>query len=142
VIVLDTNVISELIRPDPSPDVLRWVAGKPLRLMHITAVTEAEIRHGFALMPEGVRQRTLAEAFKRFMAEGIGDRVLPFDAAATPHYAAFMAARRQAGRPVAMADAQIAAIARARGAVVLATRNTTDFKGCGVALADPWREGA
>lgn len=139
-IVLDTNVISELIRPAPSPDVLRWAADKPLHLMHSTAVTEAELRYGFALMPDGARRRALVAAFERFMALGMGDRILLFDAAATPHYAAFMAARRQAGRPVAMADAQIAAIARARGATLLATRNTPDFEGCGVALADPWRE--
>jgi predicted nucleic acid-binding protein len=81
----------------------------------------------------------MAAAVERFLARGIGDRVLPFDRAAAAHYAAFMAARRRAGRPVAMADAQIAAIARARGAAVLATRNTADFEGCGVPLLDPWR---
>ena len=140
-IVLDTNVLSELIRPGPLEAVRDWVRAQPLRTLHIATMTEAEIRYVFAAMPDGSRRRALAAAFDRFLALGIEDRILPFDRAAVPHFADFMAERRRAGRPTSVADAQIAAIARARGATLLATRNVADFAGCGVALVDPWRVG-
>jgi predicted nucleic acid-binding protein len=139
VILLDTSVVSELTRPAPAAAVFAWAAAQPWGALHITAVTEAELRLGLALLPDGARRAALAAKVEQMIVEGLSGRVLPFDRAAAAHYAAFMAARRRAGRPVAMADAQIAAIARARGAAVLATRNTVDFEGCGVPLLDPWR---
>jgi toxin FitB len=138
VIVLDTNVLSELLRSAPHPAVLAWSAGVPRTATATTAVTEAEIRFGVALLPEGSRRDALAAAVDALFADRLAGRVLPFDRAAAPHYAAFAAARRAAGRPVATADAMIAAVARARGAAAIATRNTADFAGCGLPLVDPW----
>jgi hypothetical protein len=140
VIVLDTNVLSELIRPEPDPRVAAWVARRRRAELCTTAVSEAELAYGLALLPKGRRREALAQAVARLLGEGLGGRVLPFDRAAAAAYGAFAAGRRAAGRPVATADAQIAAIARARGAGLLATRDTGGLEGCGVPLADPWRE--
>jgi predicted nucleic acid-binding protein len=142
VILLDTNVVSELTRPVPNDAVFAWIAAQPWGALHITAVTEAEIRFGLALMPDGARRDRLAAKMNQLIDEGLAGRVLPFDRDAAAHYADFMAARRRLGRPVSTADAQIAGIARARGAALLATRNTADFEGCGVAVFDPWRGGS
>jgi hypothetical protein len=140
VIVLDTNVLSEFDRPEPDPRVAAWVAARRRAELCTTAVSEAELAYGLALLPKGRRREALAQAVARLLGEGLGGRVLPFDRAAAAAYGAFAAGRRAAGRPVATADAQIAAIARARGAGLLATRDTGGLEGCGVPLADPWRE--
>lgn len=140
-IILDTNVVSALTLPIPDPAVFAWVAAQDWNALHITAITEAELRYGLELLPQGARRFALAARMEQMIVEGLSARVLPFDRTAAGHYATFLAARRRAGRPVGMADAQIAAIARARGAAMLATHNTADFEGCGVSLIDPWREG-
>ncbi|MGK7868958.1 type II toxin-antitoxin system VapC family toxin [Falsiroseomonas sp. E2-1-a20] len=140
-IVLDTNVLSELLRPAPQAAVLAWAQGVPRASVTTTAVTEAEIRFGLALLPAGGRRDILASAIDALFADRLADRVLAFDRAAAPHYAQFAAFRRAAGRPVATADAMIAAIACARGAAAIATRNTADFEGCGLPLIDPWQTG-
>jgi toxin FitB len=139
VILLVTNVLSELVRPEPHPAVLAWARSQRLSEMATTAVTEAELRYGLALLPVGHRREALAAAVETLFSRLLGGQVLPFDRAAAPHYADFVAARRVAGRPVATADAMIAAIARASGVTALATRNTADFESCGVALLDPWK---
>ena len=139
-IVLDTNVLSELARPDPSAAVLAWVAAQRRAELCTTAISEAELAYGLALLPKGRRREALTQAVARLLGEGLGGRVLPFDRAAAAAYGTFAAMRRIAGRPVATADAQIAAIARARGAALLATRDTGGLEGCGVALTDPWRD--
>ena len=136
-IVLDTNVLSELIRPAPAPAVAAWVAARSRSDLFTTAITEAEMRYGLALLPSGGRRAALAGALERLFAEGLEGRVLPFDRAAAGAYAAIAADRRRAGRPVKEADAQIAAVARSRGAAVIVTRNTIDFEDCGVALLNP-----
>jgi predicted nucleic acid-binding protein len=141
VILLDTNVLSELARPVPHPTVLAWARSVRASEMVTTAVTEAELRYGLALLPAGQRRDALAAAMEALFARLLAGRVLPFDRAAAAHYADHVAARRAAGRPVATADAMIAAIARARGVTTLVTRNTADFDGCGIALLDPWQEG-
>lgn len=138
-IVLDTNVLSELAKPDPDPAVTRWVAHQRRSELCTTAVSQAELAYGLALLPRGRRRDLLASAVARLLGEGLGGRVLPFDRAAAAAYGNFAAARRAAGRPVATADAQIVAIARSRGASLLATRDLVGFEGCGVVLADPWR---
>lgn len=138
-IVLDTNVLSELIRPEPNPRVAAWVARQRRTELCTTAISEAELAYGLALLPKGCRREALAQAVARLLGEGLGGRVLPFDRAATAAYGIFAAARRAAGRPVATADAQIAAIAATRGAALLATRDTGGLDGCGVVLADPWQ---
>jgi predicted nucleic acid-binding protein len=141
-VLLDTNVVSELARSEPNPVVLAWAMRLPRGALYTSAVTEAELRFGVALLPEGRRKRVLIAALERMFATLLVGRVLPFDRDAAAPYATFMAERRRLGRPVSTADAQIAAIARARGAALLATRNTADFEGCGVAVCDPWRGGS
>jgi predicted nucleic acid-binding protein len=140
VILLDTNVLSELARPAPHPTVLAWARGVRPSELATTAVTEAELRYGLALLPAGQRRDALATAMEALLARLLAGRVLPFDRAAALHYADYAAARRAVGRPVATADAMIAAIARARGITTLVTRNTADFDGCGMTLLDPWQE--
>lgn len=138
-ILLDTNVISELMRPAPSAAVENWVGNQPAASLFIAAVTEAELRYGLALLPEGQRQRHLSLQAEAMFVEDFADRILPFDSAAAIAYARIAAGRRQAGRPIAQADAQIAAIAFSRGAIV-ATRNVADFEDCGIAVLNPWTD--
>ena len=138
-IILDTNVVSEPMRPVPDEHVLRWLARQDASTLFLTAVTEAELRTGLALLPAGKRREALGAALEAMLAEDFAGRVLPFEGgAAARAYAAIQAERRETGRPIAMADAMIAAIARSRGMRV-ATRNTGDFEGTGVELLDPWR---
>jgi predicted nucleic acid-binding protein len=140
VIVLDTNVISELMKPHPSPAVVSWVAGQLRSELFATSVTKAEILLGIASLPTGRRRAGLAEAAERLFASLMVDRVIPFDADAAEHYAEVVIGRRRIGRPIAIADAQIAAIALASNAAV-ATRDVADFEGCGVAIVNPWEAG-
>ena len=136
-IVLDTNVVSELMRAAPAAAVLLWLRRHSDRQLVTTAVTVAEIRYGLARLPDGGRtlllQRSAGELFETF-----AEQILPFDAAAAGAYAAITAERERAGRPISAFDAQIAGICRAFGAS-LATRNVRDFSGTGVDLLDPWQ---
>lgn len=137
-IVLDTNVVSEPMRPVPDERVLRWLAAQDATTLFLTAVTEAELRTGLALLSAGKRREGLTLALEAVLAEDFAGRVLPFEGGTTARaYAAIQAERREAGRPIAMADAMIAAIARSRG-MRLATRNTGDFEGTGVEVVNPW----
>jgi predicted nucleic acid-binding protein len=136
-ILLDTNILSELIRPVPAPAVLRWLAAQPVASVFISAVTEAELRYGVALLPDGKRRAALAAEVAAMLEVDFAGRILPFDSPAAVAYAALAVSRREAGRPISQADAQIAAIARSRGAE-LATRNVTDFEECGVEIINPW----
>jgi hypothetical protein len=136
--ILDTSVVSELMRPEPHPVVLSWVGGRPPGALHTTSITQAEILYGIALLPAGKRRDALAAAADTVFAEDFAGRVLPFDGVAAERFAAVVAARRQAGSPIENFDAQIAAIALAAGATV-ATRDTGGFAGCGLTVVDPWR---
>jgi hypothetical protein len=136
-IVLDTNVLSELLRPAPAPQVEAWLAAQDGNSVYFTAVGEAELRYGVALLPGGRRRTALDAAIDGLLGEDFRDRILPFDREAAGAYADIAAARRAAGRPISQFDCQIAAIARAHGASV-ATRNTNDYEGCGVPVIDPW----
>ena len=140
-IILDTNVLSELLRPDPARQVERWLAAQDGTRVYFTTVGEAELRHGVAILPKGRRRNALATAIEGLLDEDFRDRILPFDRPAARAYATIAAERRAAGRPISQFDCQIAAIARAREATV-ATRNTSDYEGCGIALIDPWTFGA
>jgi predicted nucleic acid-binding protein len=137
VILLDTNVLSELMRPTPSIAVETWLGGQPVNGAFISAITEAELRYGLALLPEGQRRRRLLAQAEAMLTEDFAGRILPFDSPAAVVYARIAADRRFAGRPISQPDAQIAAIAVSRGAAV-ATRNVADFEGCGITLVDPW----
>ncbi|MCY4597333.1 MAG: type II toxin-antitoxin system VapC family toxin [Bryobacterales bacterium] len=134
---IDTNVASELMRPEPTPAVAAWIAERDAQQMYLTAVSEAELRYGVAIMPVGKRRSAMEAAMTRWLDEGFGERILPFDSAAARAYAEIAADRRQAGRPIGEADCQIAAICRSRSAV-LVTRNLRDFQSTGVEIIDPW----
>ena len=136
--VLDTNVVSELMRPAPDPVIASWVAAHATSSLFLTAVTEAELRFGLAVMPTGKRRDGLGAALERVLETGFANRVLPFDSAAARAFARIAAARRQQGRPIAESDCQIAAIARARGMAVV-TRNMRDFEDTGIEFLDPWK---
>ncbi len=136
-IVLDTNVLSELMRPAPSERVVRWVAAQPATSLYTTSVTQAEILHGIMLLPSGRRRIALESAAEAMFSEDFGGRVLPFGSEAAHPYARIAAERRRAGRPISHFDAQIAAIARSAGAAI-ATRNVADYDACGVQVINPW----
>ena len=136
-IVLDTNVLSELMKATPSEAVSSWVARQPPSSLFITTVAQAEILNGLALLPSGSRRDKLRAAAQAMFEEDFAGRILPFDIAAAYQFAEIAAERRQSGRPISQFDAQIAAIARSRGAA-LSTRNISDFEGCGLQIFNPW----
>ena len=135
-IVLDTNVLSELMRPEPAEAVLAWMAGQPAAALHITSITQAEILYGIGLLPEGKRRQALAEQVGAMFAEDFAGRILSFDPAAAPSYAMIAVQRRQTGNPIKTMDGIIAAIARTHGAAI-ATRDR-DLTDCGVPIINPW----
>jgi toxin FitB len=136
VIVLDTNVVSELMRPEPAPQVATWVRSRDRRELFTSSITLAEIRYGIGRLPDGRRKQVLLDAaddvFRAF-----SDQILPVDAMAAEHYATIASARERSGKQISGFDVLIAAICRARGAA-LATRNVPDFDGTGIDLIDPW----
>jgi len=136
-IILDTNVLSEVMRPSPSARVLSWLAEHPPSRLFTTTITQAEILYGLELLPAGKRRGALESAVEAMFEEDFAGRILPFDSDAARVFPQVAAARRAAGRPATQFDAQIAAIARSRGAI-LATRNTSGFEHCGVAVLNPW----
>ena len=137
-IILDTNVVSELLRPAPEKRVVDWLAGLDGSGVYLTTITEAELRLGIAILPAGKRRDGLAEMIDQIIREDFADRILPFNSPAAVAFAAIAASRRARGRPIAHADCQIAAIAQTANAKV-ATRNTPDFVDCGIKLIDPWK---
>ena len=140
-IILDTNVLSELLRPSPAPQVETWLSALDGTQVYFTAIGEAELRHGLALMPTSKRRAALAEAIDGMLNEDFHGRILPFDRTAARAYASIAADRRAAGRPISQFDCQICAIASANEAAI-ATRNTGDFQGCGVVVINPWDQDA
>lgn len=140
-ILLDTNVLSEFMRPRPAATVVSWLDEQPAGEVYTSAISRAEIELGLLLMPPGKRQEALSQAAWAMFAEEFAGRCLPFDEDAARHYARIVSARTQVGRPISVEDAQIAAIALAHR-MSLATRNTTDFELIdGLAVVNPWTEG-
>ncbi|MGA9876248.1 MAG: type II toxin-antitoxin system VapC family toxin [Solirubrobacteraceae bacterium] len=137
-IVLDTNVLSELIRGEPDERVVDWLDSLDAAMVVTTAITAAELLYGVARLPEGRRKRRLREAIDGLIEKDFEGRVEPFDAAAAAHYGALVSDRDAAGCPIGVADAQIAAICR-RLKATLATRNVADFRDTGVEIVDPWQ---
>ena len=137
-ILLDTNVLSELMRPMPDPNVVRWLDAWLEWDVWISAVTVAEIRLGISLLPAGKRKELLLNLAEQMFQEDFPDRCLPFDCEAARKYALIVSERNRQGHPIRVEDAQIAAIARTAG-LELATRNTKDFSNItGLQLVDPW----
>lgn len=136
-IIVDTNVISELLRPAPAKQVETWLADQDGANLYFTTIGEAELRHGVAILPSGKSRTALTRAIEGILEEDFRDRILPFDRQAASAYAAIAAERRALGRRISQFDCQIAAIALAHGASV-ATRNTSDYESCGVDLLNPW----
>ena len=136
-IVLDTNVVSELMRPVPNPAVLAWVDAQSDRDLWLCSVVVSELLNGLARLPMGSRRAQLTQAFEAMLAEDFVGRVLAFDLPAAVVYADLVSSREQLGQPLAMADAQIAATCLAHGAQ-LATRNVRDFEGLGLGWMNPW----
>jgi len=136
-IILDTNVLSELMRSEPSPSVLAWVARQPAMELCTTSITEAEILYGIELLIKSKRRDGLLEAAEAMFAEDLAGHIFGFESDAARVFSKIAAHRRAVGRPISHADAQIAAIAKVRGAK-LATRNVGDFEDCGLDVVDPW----
>ncbi|MDO4232126.1 MAG: type II toxin-antitoxin system VapC family toxin [Lautropia sp.] len=136
-IILDTNVISEAIRPSPDPHVQAWLKMMPREALFTTVISRAELLYGVALLPNGRRKSDMKEAVLRILDSGLKGHIIDFDSRCADIFAGIAAQRRQQGMPISQADAMIAAIAIARKAT-LATRNTKDFQGCGVELINPW----
>jgi predicted nucleic acid-binding protein len=139
VIVLDTNVLSEALKPLPSSVVLRWLAAQEPGMVFTTAITTAEILYGIELLPAGRRRAQLSAAVEKIFAEDFRGRILPFDDEAARAFAKIMAGRDATGRPISEFDAMIAAIAQSYGAAV-ATRDTRDFDRYGIQILNPWTE--
>jgi len=137
VIVLDTNVLSELMRSRPAAAVFAWVAAQPRAALYTTSVNKAEILYGIAALPDGRRGAALAVAAEAMFTDDFVGRVLPFDEEVAVHYAEIVVARRREGRPIEAFDAQIAATAGVAGAE-LAIGDVGDFTGCGLTLVNPW----
>jgi predicted nucleic acid-binding protein len=137
VIVLDTNVVSEPLRPAPEPAVLAWLDAQAGNTLCLTSITLAELLSGVAVLPAGRRRNRLAQALSDEVLPLFEGRILAFDSQAAHAYARVQAGALAAGNPISFADAAIAAIATTHGYAV-ATRNVRDFKGTGVTLIDPW----
>ena len=136
-IILDTNVVSELMKPAPDAAVAHWVADQQATTLYTTSVTQAEVLHGILLLPAGKRRAALEAAAEAMFEKDFGGRVLPFGGDAARAYAQIAAQRRRSGRPISSFDAQIAAITRTARATV-ATRNVGDYNDCGVKIVNPW----
>ena len=136
-IVVDTNVVSELMKSSPDEAVRAWSNRHSASTLYTTSITEAEILYGVELMPDGKRRRAIRAAAEEIFGKSFAGRVLPFGRNAASAYARLMVKRRGAGKPMSQADGQIAAIALSAGAS-LATRNDADFDGFGLKVVNPW----
>jgi len=141
-ILLDTNVVSELMRAQPEQSVMDWFAGRTGDVFYVSVITQAEIMLGISLLPAGKRREVLAAAANEMFSQDFAGRCLPFDATGVDFYAAIVSGRRRGGQAITTEDAMIAAIALAYG-YPLATRNTKDFLHIdGLTLWNPWQPGA
>lgn len=136
-VILDTNVVAEMMKPWPSPAVASWLNSQESPTLFLTTITVGEIGYGLRVMPQDQRRLQLEQGFERVLAEAFAGRVLAFDEEAARHYGEVMGRRQEIGRPLSVLDGQIASIARARGWAV-ATRNVRDFVECGVEIINPF----
>lgn len=140
-IVLDTNVVSEPLKPEPNQTVIDWLNAQEPQTLYLTTISLAEWLSGIALLPAGRRRDALEQALNTQVLPLFAGRILPLDTQAAAVFAKTLAEARAQGNSIGFADCAIAAIARASG-FAIATRNGRDFKGCGVALIDPWAANA
>jgi predicted nucleic acid-binding protein len=136
-IVLDTNVLSEVLKPSPSTAVVTWLSAQEPAEVFLTAITQAEVLYGLELLPAGKRKVSLLAAAGKLFSEDFEGRILAFEEASARNFAKIVAARNSTGRPIAQFDGMIAAICAARRAA-LATRNVSDFDNCGLRIINPW----
>ncbi len=136
-VIIDADVVSEMMRTEPNPQVVAWLSRQPVTKVHLTALSVAEILYGLKRMPEGKRRQDLEGRFQHVLETGFRGRVLAFDENAAVAYGAIMADRQAEGRPMSVVDGQIAAIAMTKGAS-LTTRTVKDFAGCGLELQNPF----
>lgn len=136
-ILLDTNVVSEVMRQNPSSNVISWLNSCDNTDLFISSITIAEICYGLRILPEGRRRQSLKLRFEHFISQGFANNIINFDESAARAYAEIMGARKEQGRPMSLPDGQIAAIAQTNF-LSLATRNITDFEGCGIELINPF----
>ena len=136
-VLLDTNVLSELLRARPDSAVLAWFASQPANGLFVSAVTQAEMMLGAVLLPAGQQRQRLEQALEAMFLEDFAGRILSFDSKSAAEYAVVVATRRRADTPITQFDGQIAAIARSHR-FGLATRNVSDFVGCGLVVTNPW----
>ena len=140
-ILLDTNIVSEVMRATPDAMVVEWLNRQDSSALYLSTITIGEIAYGLRILPQGKRRSRLGERFEHFVAQAFAHRVLAFDEPAARLYAEVMGARKERGRPMSAMDGQIAAIARCNHLAV-ATRNVADFEHCGLDVLDPFRSGA
>lgn len=138
-IILDTNVVSEIMKSSPSKEVSAWLSQQQSFTLFITSITIAEICYGLNALPSGSRRESLYTAFHQAVMEAFEHRMLPFDESAAQIYGHFMAQRKSIGKPMSILDGQISAIAYSRG-MAIATRNIRDFSDCGLTLINPFLE--
>ena len=138
-ILLDTNIVSEVMKPAPKRVVVEWMNHQETVTLYLSTITLAEIGYGLRIMADGKRRRSLEGRFEKFVDDGFDQRILGFDTAAARLYGEVMGHRKAVGRPLSILDGQIASIARANNFTV-ATRNVDDFKDCGLSLINPFQE--
>ncbi len=136
-ILVDTNVVSEVMKVAPSETVVKWLNNQKSSSLYVSTVTIGEIEYGLRILPAGKRRLRLKERFDRFVSLAFAQRVLAYDESAARTYGEVMGFRKEIGRPMSVPDGQIAAIARSNG-LTIATRNTSDFEDCGIELIDPF----
>jgi predicted nucleic acid-binding protein len=136
--VLDTNVVSELMRPVPEPKVLAWIDRQNSEQLYLTSTIAAELLHGVARLPTGIRKRNMAKELALFLDQDFANRVFPFDLSSAHNYSELLSMRETIGKPMAALDAQIAAVCIQHGAT-LVTRNQKHFQDLGLELIDPWQ---
>jgi len=136
-IVLDTNVLSELMNPKGSELVTAWADSQSTNHLFTTAITKAEILYGIAILPEGARKQRLYDTAQALFNETFSNKILPFEKSAAEHFATISAHRRSQGSPISQPDAQIAAICLSHRAAI-ATRNVKDFINCQLTIINPW----
>ena len=136
-ILLDTNVVSEVMKARPGKAVLAWLNSQESEKLYVSAITMGEITYGLRILPDGKRRSELRERFEQFIGQGFDQRVLAYDESAARLYGTLMGDRKELGRPSSIPDGQIAAIAR-RDRLAVATRNVLDFESCGIEVVNPF----